>query len=87
VVIDLYWWIDISTDASKSFEQAKQEYFARFPEFIGEGHGVTMLNLVLLSVSGFLFIKASAAKQLKVVSAIGTIICLILGAWMIFSLM
>lgn len=87
VVVDLYWWIEISTDDSKSFEQMKKEYDAKLPGFMEGGYRVTIFNLVLLSVSAFLFIRTSADKRLRIMCGIGTTICVILGGWMLFTLM
>ena len=87
VVVDLYWWIELTSDTSKSFEQVKQEYFSKFPNFIGRGNGVTIFNLALLLSSAYLFIKSRAVEWLKTLSTIALVLCTVLGAWKIFTLM
>lgn len=87
VVIDLYWWIEISSDYSKSFDQAKKEYLEKLPSFISKGGQVAVYNIVLLAIAGFLFFKSSALKQLKIISKVFFIFCIIIVAWQVFSLM
>lgn len=87
VIIDLYWWIDVSSDTSKSFEEVKAEYFKKFPSLLATGLRITIFNLVLLSFASFLFIKSATEERLKILSGLGLIISVILGAWMIFTLM
>ena len=87
VAVDIYWWIQISSDFSKSLDQAKREYHEKFPCFIGKGHSVAILNILLLSVAAFLFYKAQTLQKIKLLSKIFFVISIVLIAWQVFSLM
>ncbi|MEO6136158.1 MAG: hypothetical protein ABIP35_13460 [Ginsengibacter sp.] len=87
VVIDLYWWIEISSDYSKSFDQAKKEYLEKLPSFISKGGQVAVYNIILLTIAGFLFFKAATLSRLKIISKVFFVLCIAIGAWQVFSLM
>ena len=87
VLVDIYWWIQISSDYSKSLEQVKREYNEIFPNFIGKGHGVALVNILFLTIAGLLFFKSRSLNSLKVLSLIFLGCCIIIGAWQIFSLL
>lgn len=87
VLVDIYWWIEISSDYSKSLEQVKSQYNEKFPSFIGKGHGVALMNILFLAIAGLLFFKSKSLNNLKILSQIFLGCCLIIGAWQIFSLL
>ena len=87
VGIDIYWWIIISSDSSKTFSEVQAAYFQKFPPFLRNGQSITIINVVLLSIAAFLFQKSSNFASFKKLSPIFMIICLVLIAWQIFSLM
>ena len=87
VGIDVYWWIIISSDSSKTFSEVQTAYLQKFPLFLRNGKSITMINIVLLSISAFLFQKASNFASFKKLGLIFMIICLVLIAWQFFSLM
>jgi hypothetical protein len=88
VILNIFWWIQISSDYSKSLEQVKNEYHEKFPAFIGAGgHRVALLNILLLSVASFLFYKVQNDQKLKSLSRIFFTISVILIAWQFFTLM
>lgn len=87
VSMDIYWWINISSDASKTFEQVKAEYLLLFPEFIRNARMLTVLNIAGLSIAGLLFYKSTDIAQLKVLGWILVVLCGILVAWQVFTLM
>jgi hypothetical protein len=87
VVIDLYWWIDISSDYSKSFDQVKAEYNSKFPGFLRGGYRIAVFNIFLLVISSLCFLKNLKSGDLKILSLALLSICGLLGAWMLFSLM
>lgn len=59
VVFDMYPWIEIDTDSSKPFEQAKREYLERFPVFFRNAHLTTTIEVLLMFIAGVLFISLS----------------------------
>lgn len=87
VGIDVYWWITISSDSSKTFSEVQTAYSQKFPSFLRNGQSITITNVILLSISAFLFEKASKFASFKKLSLILMIMCLILIAWQIFTLM
>lgn len=87
VGLDIYWWINISSDASKTFEQVKAEYLLLFPESLRNALILTVLNIVGLSIAGLLFFKSTDIAQLKVLGWILVVLCGILVAWQVFTLM
>ena len=87
VLIDIYWWIQISSDYSKSLEDVKREYNEKFPNFIGKGHGVALLNITLLAIASLLFYKSKSAEKLRVLSVIFLVCCIIIGLWQFFTIL
>lgn len=86
VIIDIYWWINISSDYSKSLAQANKEYLEKFPIVINNGHYVSIINIIILTVAGFLFYKAKYFKKIKVISLILLASCIVIGSWQLFTL-
>ena len=78
VLVDIYWWIEICSDNSTSFEQHKREYNEIFPKFLRTRYGVTLLNITILALSALLFYKSSSINKLKILSRIFLIFCLII---------
>jgi hypothetical protein len=87
VIVDLYWWFQISSDYSKSFEQVKKEYQEKLPWFIAKGNRVTILNITFLTIAGFLFFKSTSLNLSKIIGNVFFILCIIIGAWQLFTLM
>lgn len=86
-VYDMYLWLKIASDNSKSFEQVVKEYADAHPRFIRGKFDTTILNMILLSISSILFLKTKSVNGLKTTSLILFIICCILNFWMLFSMM
>lgn len=87
VLVDIYWWIEISSDSSKSFDQVKREYFEKFPNFIGRGHGVTLLNITFLAIAALFFSMSKNLNKLKILSRMFFVGCIIISIWQVFSLL
>ena len=87
VAVDIYWWIVVSSDASKSFQQMKREYLERFPAILQNARIITLLNIGLLATASFLFIKAQTLQKIKLVSKIFFVTSMVLSAWQVFTLM
>ena len=87
VAVDIYWWIVVSSDASKSFQQMKSEYLERFPTILQNARIITLLNIGLLATASFLFMKAQTLQKIKLVSKIFFVTSMVLIAWQVFTLM
>ena len=87
VSVDIYWWVSISSDYSKTFSEVQAEYHRKFPPFLRNGRLITVINIILLSISIFLFEKISSSEQFKKLGLIFMIICSVLVFWQIFTLM
>lgn len=87
VAVDIYWWIVVSSDASKSFQQMKSEYLERFPAILQNARIITLLNIGLLATASFLFMKAQTLQKIKLVSKIFFVTSMVLIAWQVFTLM
>jgi hypothetical protein len=87
VSADIYWWISIASDNSKTFKEVQSMYHQKFPEFLRNGKLITFINIILLAAATFLFIKTSSVFQLKKVSLGFMIISSLLAIWQIFTLM
>ncbi|MBL7814022.1 MAG: hypothetical protein JNL70_03370 [Saprospiraceae bacterium] len=87
VAINLYWWIDLSIHTSMPFEDIKAAYLSRFPTWLQNPLLITFLNIVLLSGSTFFFFEATHDSHLKTVSIVFIVLCWILIAWQVFSLL
>jgi hypothetical protein len=86
VVYDLILWIQISSDQSKTMQQVTEEYNSITPSFLGR-NTMAFLNILMLSISGFLFYKARNFNPLKIVCNLLAISCIALICWMVFSIM
>ena len=87
VIIDIYWWIEISSDYSKSLTQVNKEYIAKFRGFIKNGNHVSILNIIFLGGAGFLFFKAKKLNGLKILSLIFLASCTVIAIWQLFTLL
>ncbi len=87
VVLDLYWWITISTAPMQSFQQAKDEYLSVFPKVIRDARLITLFNILFLCTAAFLFYQVKTAPGFKTISLALFFMSLLLMAWQLFSLM
>ena len=87
VFIDIYWWIQISSDYSKSLELVKKEYQEKLPGFIAVGPQVAILNILFLAIASSCFLKASSLNKLKIIARIFFVLSIIIGIWQLFTLM
>ena len=86
VVMDVTWWIQISADDSKSLEQVNKDYLRKFPDFITNGKQVVILNILLLFISSFCFLKFAKLKKVKTLSIALIIFNMTVALWQIFTL-
>lgn len=87
VIYDMYLWIIISVDESKSFEQVKKEYHEKLPDVFSKRFVLEFFNISLLLVSAYLFFKCRRKNFLKLLSTILFGLSLLLAYWNLFSLM
>lgn len=86
VVTDIYWWIRVSSDYSKTLAQVKEEYLQKLPAFLASGNRVVWFNVVLLLAAAFLFYKSTAAAALRLPGRILAIAAGVIGLWQLFTL-
>ena len=87
VGINIYWWVSIASNSSKTFNEVQAEYYQKFPTPFRNGRLITLINIGLLAIATFLFYQTVSNVQLKKWSFILMIICWTLMAWQIFSLL
>ena len=87
VILDIFWWIEISSNYSKSLIQVNKEFLEKFPSFIKNGKSVSILNIIFLVVAGFLFLRSKSIKGLKIFSLILLTFCVLIGVWQLFTLL
>jgi len=87
VYADIYAWIIISADKSRSFEEVKQIYLSRFPMSFRNPRLLTFIEALLLSIAAFLFFSTRHDKYLKLVSRILLGLDILITAWLLFTLM
>lgn len=85
VIADIIWWIYVSADDSKSWEEAQSAYLAGLPDFIQTGIQSTWYCIGLLVIASSLFALASATYK-RAGEALMILSILLLG-WQLFSLM
>ena len=86
VCMDIYWWI-ANFDSSKPFEEVKEIYLSRFPRALRNAVLTTLIEIAILSLAAFCFLKTKNYKNLKILSWVlfgfdALIIC-----WLLFTLM
>ena len=86
VLADLILWF-IATDVTTDFESAKQHYLSHYPAVMRQPRLLTVISIMLLTVSGFIFLQAIKERGLKVVASLLGMIAALLLMWKIFSLM
>lgn len=85
VLIDLILWKSTWSD-SRSYEENNTLYLSKFPGFLQNGQLITVINLVLLGISGFVFWKAWRVKYCKTISMILLVLVSVMFLWMLFAL-
>lgn len=86
VLADVILWF-IAADMNPDFERAKQHYLSHYPVAIQNARVLTVISLLLLTIAGFLFMKSTKERGLKVLAALLGMVAAILIMWKIFSLM
>lgn len=86
VLIDLVSWF-VVTDSAANFDEAKQNYLSYYPTPLQNARLLTVISLLLLTFSGFVFLNAAKTRSLKIVASLLGMVCALLLIWKIFSLM
>ena len=87
VYADIYEWIIISVNKSRSFEEVKQMYLRRFPMSFRNPRVLTFIEVILLSIAVFFFFITRHDTYFKVVSRILLGLDILIIAWLLFTLM
>ena len=86
VVADLLHWFVITAETA-NFEQARQEYLEHYPAAIQNARLLTVISILLLTVSGFIFLNTSKTTHFRKSASILGMLSALLLIWKIFSLM
>lgn len=86
VLADLYLWFAVSAH-NTTFEASKQEYLGHYPAPLQNARMITVVSILLLAFSGFVFLKYPKSERLRIFAVILGFISVILIIWKIFSLM
>jgi hypothetical protein len=86
VLADLFLWFAIASDKVQ-FEVSRERYLGYYPETIRNARLLTVISILLLTFSGFIFLNASKTNSLKKAAAVLGILSAVLLIWKIFSLM
>jgi hypothetical protein len=87
VLANIYLWIDIATDSSKTFLQAKEEFYSRLPAFMTQRYWLEGINILALALGIFCFSKCMHVLMLKTTSKLLAGLSGVLIAWQLFTLM
>lgn len=86
VLADLLLWFSV-TGTGHSFEQSRQEYLSYYPATLQNARLLTVISILLLTLSGFVFLTSARSQHLRVGASVLGLVCAVLMMWKIFSLM
>jgi hypothetical protein len=84
-VLDLAWWISVSSDESKSLQQMNLDYTSMYPEFLRTGHLLRAGNILILAIAILFFSLARTREQRRWPAIVLIIISAVLIAWQLLS--
>jgi len=84
---DIYSWIVIASDRSRAFEEAKEIYLSRFPLVLRNAVLTTLIEMAILSLAAFCFLKTRNYKDLKILSRVLFVVDVLIIGWLLFTLM
>ena len=85
-IADKYLWISITAEY-ETFDEMKHAYLQMFPPSIRDAGLITVIEVLLLLCSIFIFIQAVLRDYLKILSIILLSLSGLLFVWNLFSLM
>ncbi|RDI08496.1 hypothetical protein DEU42_11027 [Flavobacterium sp. AG291] len=86
VIANLIHWFRITAQYD-TFEEMVPAYLSVFPSWLQNARIITMIDIFLLGISGFIFAQAIKVNYLKVLSIIFAGLTSLLILWQVFSLM
>ncbi len=87
VSLNLYWWIDLSFDASGSLAQVHHDWLMKFPEALRDPFQLTVMNLLFSGGAVVLFWQSKKEQRIKILSWILFAYSSLVFLWMGFALM
>lgn len=85
-MVNMIWWFRV-TNRNASFEADRAQYLAAFPTALQNPLLLTLMSIIVLIISGILFVQSGKLKQLKMVALVGCCLSFILAFWQLFTLM
>lgn len=86
IIADLILWF-IATGNTNNFEEAKAQYLSHYPNTLQNARLLTVVSIVLLTFTGYIFLNTSKTQSLKSVASVLGFISALLFIWKIFTLM
>ncbi len=87
VLADLYLWF-AATSTEPNFYKARGAYLNHYPESWRNARWLTAVSILLLTASGLIFLNLrNSSRALRVTASILGMVCAVLIAWQLFSLM
>lgn len=84
-VMDLAWWISVSSDATKSLDQMNREYAHRYPVWLRTGRLLRICNIGILALAVLFFLLAKSRLARKGSVTVMLVIAIVLIAWQLLS--
>jgi len=84
---DIYTWIVIAADKSRTFEEVKEIYFSRFPEAFRHPILTTFIEIAILLPGTVCFFQTKNYKDLRIVSWALFWFDTLIICWLLFTLM
>ena len=85
VLADLSVWFSV-TGTGDSLAETRQRYLSVYPEPLQNGRLLTVISLLLLTLSGFIFLTKARSRGIKVAASVLGLLCAVLMMWKIISL-
>lgn len=85
VLSDLFLWFAVSRNII-DFETARQEYLSYYPAAMQNGRVLTVISILMLSFSGYIFINTSKTNGIRTVAIILGLVSTLLLILKIFTL-
>ena len=86
VITDITHWFRITAQYD-TFEKMVPAYLSAFPSWLQNARIITVIEIFLLGISGFIFVQAIKSNYLKIISIVFAALASLLIYWQTFSLM
>ena len=84
---DIYMWMVIAADRSRTFEEVKGIYLSRFPEVLRHPVLTTFIEIAMLLFGTVCFFKTKNYKNLRIGSWVLFWFDALIICWLLFTLM